>query len=387
MQLGFGSADALRLAIGVCIGALAGCAAKSSTPAHTELSPMQSAAQPAGSEASAATLRSAGLAPSGSAASNAGSAAMRTALAPAAAEPPDDAAAHITAAPFVGSSLDSDTILKALSQSELSALRPVGSTSTVFRSQLDAPFRAAFKAATQRRPLGPVAEVAAYRLARCLGLDNVPPAVLRRVPVSVLQQQLDAEFVRQWPRIAPRLLTEHDGSVEGAAIFWIEGLRKLDLASPSVRAGTQRVLSLSEPLPDPPPPLAAGLSSLLAFDYLIGNWDRWSGGNVKGDATGQILYARDQDAAFGGRLSEPLQRRLLDPVLATERFSRQFVQRLRALTRSAYHSELARDAVFAERPRLDERSLARLFDRRATLLSHVNALIEERGEQRVLAFP
>jgi hypothetical protein len=291
------------------------------------------------------------------------------------------------AAMFPGTSLRPEQILSALSQSELRAFRPVGSTSTVFRAQLDAPFRAAFKTATQQRPLGAVAEVAAYRLARCLGLDNVPPAVLRRMPTSRLRQELDAEFAQQWPSIAPRLLVSRDGSVEGAAIYWIEGLRGLDLVNPEWRASALRALRLSDPLSDPPPPLAAGLSSLQAFDYLIGNWDRWSGSNVKGDATGQILYARDQDAAFAGRLSENLQRRLREPVLASQRFSRRFVERLRTLTRSSYERELAADALFAERRRLDERSLAGVFDRRATLLSHVNTLIEQHGEDQVLAFP
>jgi hypothetical protein len=288
---------------------------------------------------------------------------------------------------FVASDLEVASILTALGRSELRALRPVGRTSTVFRAQLDAPFRAAFKAATQRRPFGYIAEVAAYRLARCLGFDNVPPAVMRRVPAHKLRQELDAEYVRRWPSIASRLATSRTGDVEGAAIFWIEGLRNLDLANPLERARVQRLLQLAEPLSEPVPPLAARLSSLQAFDYLIGNWDRWSGGNVKGDASGQILYARDQDAAFPGRLSETLQRRLLDPVLATERFSRRFVERLRALTRSVYERELAGDAVFAEQPRLDERSLVGVFDRRAALLSHVSALIEEHGEEQVLAFP
>jgi hypothetical protein len=291
------------------------------------------------------------------------------------------------AAMFPGTSLRPEQILSALSQSELRALRPVGSTSTVFRAQLDAPFRAAFKAATQQRPLGAVAEVAAYRLARCLGLDNVPPAVLRRVPTRALRQELEAEFVRQWPSIAARLLLGRDGSVEGAAIYWIEGLRGLDLVNPEWRAGAQRALRLSQPLPAPPPPLASDLSNMQAFDYLIGNWDRWSGSNVKGDAAGKILYVRDQDAAFPGRLSEGLQRRLLEPVLACERFSRRFVERLRMLTRSSYERELAVDALFAQRHRLDERSLAGVFERRAALLTHVTALIAEHGEDLVLAFP
>jgi hypothetical protein len=108
---------------------------------------------------------------------------------------------------------------------------------------------------------------------------------------------------------------------------------------------------------------------------------------VKGDASGQILYMRDNDAGFAAHVSEAQQRRLLVRLLAVERFSRSFVTRLRALTPSSYERELAHDAGFAGAHRLSARSLAGLFDRRATLLSHVQALIEEHGEACVLAFP
>src|SRR5262245_52728072 len=66
-------------------------------------------------------------------------------------------------------------ILRGLGRARLRRVRPVGSTSTVFRSELDVPFRAAFKLATRERPNAALNEVAAYRLARCLGLSNVPP--------------------------------------------------------------------------------------------------------------------------------------------------------------------------------------------------------------------
>src|SRR5262245_52756275 len=42
-------------------------------------------------------------------------------------------------------------ILRGLSRARLRRVRPVGSTSTVFRSDLDVPFRAAFKLPTQVR--------------------------------------------------------------------------------------------------------------------------------------------------------------------------------------------------------------------------------------------
>jgi hypothetical protein len=305
-----------------------------------------------------------------------------------AAVPQPAAAASPGALPefFPGTSLPVAQILSVLGAAELQKFRPVGTTSTVFRSAIAAPFRAAFKLATRQNPYGPVAEVAAYRLARCLGLSNVPPAVLRTLDVNQLRAGLEAPFRERWPSIAERLLIQH-GSVEGAAIFWVEGMRDLDMAAGPPRETQLRALSQSEPLPERMPPLAAQLSNLLAFDYLIANWDRWSGANVKGDLSGRILYMRDHDVGFAAHVGELQQRRMLGNLLAAERFSRGFVARLRALTRSAYERELAEDAGFAGQQRLSAASLDGLFDRRITLLSHVQALIDQYGESRVLAFP
>jgi hypothetical protein len=133
---------------------------------------------------------------------------------------------------------------------------------------------------------------------------------------------------------------------------------------------------------------------------LIGNWDRWSGGNLKGAPGGDYLYMRDHDAGFAGRISESLQRRMLEPVKRTQRYSRSFVQAVRLLDREKVIREFSRDPLLAEHIRLDEgpgpaaakpvldaHVFAELFDRRDTLLSYIAALIDEFGEERVLAFP
>jgi hypothetical protein len=285
---------------------------------------------------------------------------------------------------FAGSAFSIAQIEQTLSYAEFHDLRPVGSTSTVFRSRLNAPFRAALKTATRDRPLGPLAEVAAYRLARCLGLHNVPPAVLRRPGVGSLQRELEPAFASHWPSIADRLLLDARGIGTAAAIFWIEGMHDLDLADPLGRTIAMQTLRGESP---PAPPLAAQLSDMLVFDYLIGNWDRWSGANVKGDAAGTVIYVRDQDSAFG-RISAELQNKLFQPVAQTERFSQSFVARLEALSVADFERELARDSAFAaERGRLDSASLRAVFTRRARVLERVHSLVATRGAASVLVFP
>lgn len=273
-------------------------------------------------------------------------------------------------------------ILDALASSPLSELHAVGSTSTVFRSRLGGvPFRAAFKTATRDRPRGPIAEVAAYRLARCLGVQSVPPAVLRRVPKTALQAELDPATAARWPSIEPLLLTDHAGMTTGAAIFWIEGLRDAVVAGGEGRTNALRALGTSEPLP----PSAAELSDMLVFDALIGNWDRWSGANVQSDATGQVLYLRDNDAGFNPRLPAAREAAIFAPLRQCQRFSRRLIEHLRALTRASFERELSLDPGCAGHSA--ELGIAGVFERRERVLSHVQALIDARGEDRVLTLP
>jgi hypothetical protein len=288
---------------------------------------------------------------------------------------------------FAGTTLRQDFILAQLGSATPLAFRPVGSTSTVFRMTMRSTVTAAFKAATESHPYGPQAEVAAYRLARCLGLSNVPPVVLRWLPTSALRAGLDAEHLAQWPEIAHRLIIGRDDRVLGAVIYWVEGMRDTGLER---SAGQLRVAAwhdLSSPLADADASLAADTSTMVAFDYLLGNWDRWSGGNVKADASGQHLYFRDHDAALPAHLTDALHRRMLDRLVRTQRFSRSFYAALRALSRDSYRRELERDPGFAKAELFEPRRIDRLFDRRATLLSHISALVEEHGAAKVLVFP
>jgi hypothetical protein len=294
------------------------------------------------------------------------------------------------ALPFPGTRMRPQQLLRELKTATMLGFRPVGSTSTVFRTVLKGlSFRAAFKTATYLRPYGAIAEVAAYRLSRCLGMINVPPAVLRRTTALQLQFGLEPASASKWIDIAPRLLNDASGLVEGAAIYWVDGLRDIELSTPAGRDEHLQWLSQSHPLREPPPPMAAQLSDLVAFDYLIGNWDRWSGSNVRGEASGRTLIIRDQDAAFAGLVTEGLQRKMLEPLLKTERFSRSFVNRLRGLTRASFERELGQDTSLAMRPHrgFSPRAMDGLFDRRGAVLSHVQALVEQYGEQNVLVFP
>lgn len=284
--------------------------------------------------------------------------------------------------PFANAALDQDAILKVLLDAPVSRFRPVGTSSIVFRASLAADFDAAFKSSSEKRPRAHQAEIASYRLARLLSLDNVPPAITRRFTAEAMRTRMSPSAA--WTELRAWIGLDA-GHVTGAAIYWINDIVESGI---DTRAGTRRYgewLRHGGTIKDDERALARDVSNMLAFDCLIGNWDRWSGGNAKGDAAGKRLYIRDHDVAFPGRLSETLMRRMLDRLTPVERFSASMVERMRGLTRQRLEAELARDP--SPVTILDARQVEGLLDRRDAVLSHVDALIALHGAESVLFFP
>jgi hypothetical protein len=263
----------------------------------------------------------------------------------------------------------------------------VSATSAVMRVRLAGSVDAAFKPVTAARPLGPAAEVSAYRLARCLAIDSVPPVLSREFPAAEIRAALASDSKQNWPALRERLgITDDAAIVRGAMIFWIDELAPVGFEK---RDGLRRVgdwLRAGGEIPDAARSLAASTSTMLAFDYLIGNFDRWSGGNVHGDARATRVYVRDHDLAFPARMTEKLHRRLWRDLQHAERFSRRFYAALKRLSRASFERELARDPAGARGPLLGSRQFEGVFDRREALLSYIESLIALYGERSVLVF-
>jgi hypothetical protein len=170
------------------------------------------------------------------------------------------------------------------------------------------------------------AQVAAYRVARLLGLANTPPTVSRRIR-----------------------------GAEGSLQAWLEGAmtdtqrRERELRPPVWRLWFQqeRVMRV--------------------FDNLIYNDDRHSGNMLMG-ADGN-LWMIDHTRAF------QLHDELRDPQLVTQ-LDRGLWQRLQDLS-----DETLAGAVEDLLPRRDVNAF---LARRRRLVAHIRALIEERGEAAVL---
>lgn len=127
--------------------------------------------------------------------------------------------------------------------------------------------------------------------------------------------------------------------------------------------------------------LASQISEVLTFDYLIGNWDRFSG--VKSwwgvncqFANGKIVSI-DNGASFPAYSNE----KVLERFMMTERFSARFIARLRMLDKDE-----TMNLLFPEASEREKQSFEQFWTQRAAVLKRIDTLSEEYGVERVLSF-
>jgi hypothetical protein len=222
---------------------------------------------------------------------------------------------------FLGQS--DDDILSRICDATLKTLKPLGGGASI---TLKAGFEGGAQAAIKPEQLRVTryqSEVAAYRLARALGLGMVPPSCVRKIAAGRLMDGMPKALVE---RMQQELIIDKDGLVACAVIAWVphlHGLRleELDWWKPLLLRGAaipaakrQRVLDIS---------------TLLLFDYLIINHDRWSGGNTH-ETDGKMVYI-DQGAGFGSERHHRRSHLALNTLKWSERFSRPVAENLFAL--------------------------------------------------------
>jgi hypothetical protein len=278
--------------------------------------------------------------------------------------------------------------------------KSVGHTSVVFKLRLGAPpggapgatagvgapgwVEAAYKPRSKRGKTRYRGEIAAYRLGRALGIENVPLAMPRAFLVSELAAALGGSETAAGKLLADEVVADARGEVRGALIPWIAGLQFLALDAEPLRSEWRTWLARTGSVPEGRRKRAAQISTMIVFDYLTGNWDRWSGGNIGTDETGETLLYIDNDGAFfDPPPPEPLarQRALLRE---DARFSRSFVDALRRLEPEVARAALGEDAP--GEPLLSSRILAGLEERRKEVLAMVDADVIRDGQDKVLAF-
>jgi len=308
-----------------------------------------------------------------------GSALVGSALVGSARAEPDDTR-------FAGVAPPVRDILSALGEHKPVSMKPIGTSSVVFKVDLDGDIDAAFRPENRLNPRGHLAEVSAFRVGRLLGLHNVVPAVTRSFAVADVERLLVSTYRVRWPGLASELMVR-EGMVSGVCMYWVTDLEELGLDTPDGVKRWARWLAQDGALPEAEKTraLAAQISSMLVFDYLIGNFDRFSGANAQGNAGAERLYLRDHNMAFFEPLRPQHHHRVLARLKRVQRFSRGLVDHLRALTPERLAEAVRADAD-PTRSLLTKGQMASLLDRRRAILSYVSALIERHGEHNVLTF-
>jgi hypothetical protein len=222
------------------------------------------------------------------------------------------------------------------------------------------------------------ADVAAHRLATALGVDAVPYGCLRRVDRAALEAVAPPALLA---RLATEVTWAADGTTLVSVVAWVDGVKPAGLEAN--RAQWSALLVQSAPLAGDAALRAAAAegSRLAVWDFLIANWDRWSGGNTfrLGGAFEPTFVWLDNAAGFGLERARTRAARGAKLAAATERFSRTQIAALRALDDADLHATLA-DAGLADA------RIAEVAARRALILAHVDAMIAQYGEAAVLVF-
>jgi hypothetical protein len=234
------------------------------------------------------------------------------------------------------------------------AARSIGHTSIVFKIELANGKKCAFKPASRKGGKRYRGEIAAYRLAVALGLSNVPPAMPRAFRDAELRP------VAPIDPYAEQVVVDEKGLVHGALIPWIDKLEFAPLESDTKWKGW---LKHDAEIPEDQRTIAADVSTMIAFDFVTGNWDRWSGGNIGLDRVHNRLLFIDNDGAFFEVVPKDALARSRRLLSECDRFSKSFVEKLRAIDPAESIADLVTPKALAGvKERRDE--LLRILDQK-----------------------
>lgn len=267
-----------------------------------------------------------------------------------------------------------EDLLRVLRTAPVRQGRNVGNTSVNFHVRLSPPVEGAYKPSERLHPEHYRAEVGAYRLSVLLGLERVPPVVFRRVSEAELPGGAAAGVFFDSERMA-----------RGAMIYWVPVLRRVEVTTPEAMAAWSVMLRVGTPISPNWMQRCEEVSTLLVFDMLLANWDRWNGLNALADREGRLVY-RDNNAGFQVPLAPGRYAAVLRWLRRSEKFSRSLLERVRGLTLASLREVMAPEADRG-RPLLSDAQLRGVLDRRDTLLRYVDGLVARHGEAAVYVFP
>jgi hypothetical protein len=256
-----------------------------------------------------------------------------------------------------------------------------GGSSISFRVDFTDGSRAAFKPNQTNPQTVPRKEAAAYRLSRVLGLNLVAPVIMRSLNRDEILGKLAASSRWARHRIETETLFDERGETVGSLAYWIPAVADLRLDTTEGIYRWSAWLTQGLEVPADKAQIAAQLSTLLVFDLLQNNSDRFSGGNLLGSADGSTLFYMDN--AFGFQTDLDGHVRCWHYLKRAQKFSRGFVQALEKLSRESLQTTLAADSGAL----LTDEEITAVLARRDRALAYIRGLCDEHGVDRVLAFP
>jgi hypothetical protein len=255
-----------------------------------------------------------------------------------------------------------------------------GGSSISFRIDFADGSRAAFKPEQINPQTVPRKEIAAYRLNRLLGVNAVPPATHRTLHRDELVGKLPPEAAFLASRIDAETIFDEEGFTRGEVSYWIPVILDSHLDTLENVLAWWRWMTVGEDIPGDKVNLMAQLSSLLIFDLLTNNSDRFSGGNLMTSPDGKTLYWMDN--TFGFQIEPEGHVRCRTYLVRCQKFSRRFIEAVRKLDLPSL-----RRALEPEPGVLSEAEMRSVIARRDVAIRYVDSLITQFGEDKVLVFP
>ena len=240
--------------------------------------------------------------------------------------------------------------------------------------------RAAFKPVQNNPQTVPRKEVAAYRINRLLGLSAVAPATLHTVAAEDIFGKLAAESSWARKRIEAETIFDDHGSTRGEISFWIPALVDSHMDTDAAVLQWTEWLTIGQEIPADKIEILAQLSTLLIFDVLQNNSDRFSGGNLLTSPDGKMLYFMDN--TFGFQVEPEGHLKCREYLRRCQKFSRRTVENLRRLDLATL-----KQALDVEPGTLRDEEVKAVLARRDVVLKYIDQLIAANGEKRVLVFP
>ncbi|MBN2724493.1 MAG: hypothetical protein JXR95_10520 [Deltaproteobacteria bacterium] len=136
-------------------------------------------------------------------------------------------------------------------------------------------------------------EISAYRLAKMLGINNVPVAEKRTVNSHILGMTIRKMATDDMMKAYFKYISTEENSIEGAMIMWVSGAEEYEIPQSLIEK-----LGKVAPYSRQEISLLKQLSDMIILDFLTNNYDRFTGGNILKTDSGKLLFI-DNGAAFG----------------------------------------------------------------------------------------